>query len=220
MLMSTATAVPFQTVADLLHALGDVPAWRVRLIPTPGTATEQDLMAANARKEALYELVDDTLVEKGVGQYESRLALLLGYFFEAFLEEHDLGICYGADCDIRLPAGMVRSPDLSFVSWDKLPDRLLPAEAIAGLIPDLAVEVLSASNTRREMARKRREYFAAGVHLVWEIDPETETAQIFTDADHPIDVPQDGSLDASAVLPGLVVSLRRLFERAGRRAGR
>jgi Uma2 family endonuclease len=218
--MSVVTTAPFQTVADLLHALGDVPAWRVRLIPTPGMATEQDLIAANARKEGLYELVEGTLVEKGMGHYEGRVAHILGHFVEDFLEEHDLGICYGVDSELRLPAGMIRLPDLSFVSWDKLPDRLLPAEAIASLVPDLAVEVLSESNTRREMARKRREYFTAGVRLVWEIDPETETAQVFTAADQPVEVPSDGSLDGGDVLPGFVVSLRRLFERAGRRVGR
>ena len=38
-------------------------------------------------------------------------------------------------------------------------------------IPDLAVEVLSPSNTRHEMAIKLREYFAAGVRLVWYVDP-------------------------------------------------
>jgi Uma2 family endonuclease len=218
--MSVMTAAPFQTVADLLHALGDVPAWRVRLIPPPGQATEQDLITANTRKERLYELVEGTLVEKGMGHYESRVAGLLFHFAEIFLEEHDLGICYTADCTLRLPAGMVRMPDLSFVSWDKLPDRLLPAEAIASLVPDLAVEVLSESNTQGEMARKRREYFTAGVRLVWEIDPETETAQVFTSANEAVDVPADGSLDGGDVLPGFVVSLRRLFERAGRRAGR
>jgi Uma2 family endonuclease len=216
--MSVMTAAPYQTIADLLHALGDVPAWRVRLIPTPGQATEQDLIAANARGDGLYELVESTLVRKSMGHYESRVAVILLYFIETFLEEHDLGICYGADCTLRLPAGMVRLPDVSFVSWDKLPDRLLPAEAIASLVPDLAVEVLSESNTRGEMARKRREYFTAGVRLVWEIDPETETAQVFTSADEPVEVPADGSLDGGDVLPGFVVSLRRLFERAGRRA--
>ncbi len=218
--MSVVTAAPFQTVADLLHALGDVPAWRVRLIPTPGMATEQDLIAANARKESLYELVEGTLVAKSAGHYESRVAVVLFHFVEHFLKEYDLGVCYGAGSDLRMMAGLIRSPSLSFVSWDKLPNRLLPAEIIAGLVPDLAVEVLSASNTRAEMARKRREYFTAGFRLVWEIDPETETAQVFTTADQSVEVPRDGRLDGGDVLPGFVVSLRRLFERAGRRVGR
>jgi hypothetical protein len=67
-----------ETVADLLRRLGDIPARRVRLHPTPGTATEHDVIAANESKErtALYELVDGTLVEKGMGYEESEIAVL------------------------------------------------------------------------------------------------------------------------------------------------
>src|SRR5215467_4851145 len=87
-----------ETVADLLKHLGDVPAHRVRLHPSPGTATEQDVIAAEgALDKRLCELVDGTLVEKAVGHYESRVAHLIGYFIEKYLEQHDLGICYGAD---------------------------------------------------------------------------------------------------------------------------
>jgi hypothetical protein len=67
-----------ETVADLLRRLGGIPARRVRLHPTPGTATERDVIAANESKErtALYELVDGTLVEKGMGYEESEIAVL------------------------------------------------------------------------------------------------------------------------------------------------
>ena len=50
--------------------------------------------------------------------------------------------------------------------WSKIPNRELPEEPVPFLIPDLAIEVLSLSNTRAEMARKRRDYFGAGVRLV------------------------------------------------------
>ena len=66
-----------------------------------------------------------------------------------------------------------------FHSWNRLPGRESPKEPIPDLAPDLAVEVLSEGNTKAEMTRKVREYFDAGVILVWLIDPRKRTAQVF-----------------------------------------
>jgi Uma2 family endonuclease len=167
----------------------------------------------------LVELVDGTLVEKSMGAYEGRLGGLVVYYIEGFLDTHDLGVTFGADSTLRILPRQVRLPDVSFVSWTKLPNRELPAESIAALVPDLAVEVLSESNTRREMERKRRDYFTAGVRLVWQIDPDTQTAEVFIGPEPPTVVGPDGELDGSDVLTGFRLSLKRLFERAGRRHG-
>ena len=169
------------TVADLLHRLGDVPANRVLWDPIPGTATEADVIRhVDGDHKRLVELVDGTLVEKTMGAYEGRLGGLCVHFIESFLDDHDVGITFGADATLRILPRQVRLPDASFVSWTKLPNRELPAESVAALVPDLAIEVLSESNTRREMERKRCDYFAAGVRLVWQIDPDTRTAEAFT----------------------------------------
>lgn len=209
-----------ETVADLLEHLGDIPPHRVRWKPCPGTATEQDVITAEAALDKrLCELVDGTLVEKAVGQYESRLAVVLVFFLETYLTDHDLGICYGADAMLRVVPGRVRLPDVSFVSWDKLPNRELPAEPVANLVPDLAVEVLSESNTRREMENKRREYFQGGARLVWEIDPDTQSARVYTSCDSFQEIGPDGSLDGGDVLPGFGLPLKQLFARAGRQRG-
>jgi Uma2 family endonuclease len=209
-----------ETVADLLRHLGDVPPERVRWKPCPGTATEQDVIAAEAAADKrLCELIDGTLVEKAVGQYESRVAHLIGHYMEDYLEQHDLGICYGADAMLRIVPGRVRLPDVSFVSWEKLPNHELPAEPIANLVPDLAVEVLSENNTRREMENKRHEYFQGGARLVWEIDPPTRTARMYTNPDQFQEIDPNGSLDGGDVLPGFTLSLSQLFDRAGRQRG-
>ncbi|HLN31126.1 MAG TPA: Uma2 family endonuclease [Gemmataceae bacterium] len=205
-----------RTIADLLKRLGNIPPERVRFRPAPGTATEQDVLDVEAHENRLCELVEGVLVEKAMGQYESRLAIVLGHFLENFLEEHDLGIVYGADATLRLLPHLVRIPDVCFVSWDKLPDRELPAEPIPDLVPDLAIEVLSESNTKEEMRRKLREYFAVGVRLVWLIDPKTQSADVHTSATKKTAVGPDGSLSGGSVLPGLQINLKTLFVRAGR----
>jgi Uma2 family endonuclease len=208
------------TVADLLHQLGDVPANRVLWDPIPGTATEADVVRhVDGDNKRLVELIDGTLVEKAMGTYEERLGGLVVYFIESFLDDHDIGITFGADATLRILPRQVRLPDASFVSWVKLPNRELPAEAVAALIPDLAVEVLSESNTRREMERKPRDYFTAGVRIVWQIAPEKQSAEVFTAPENSTLIGPDGELDGADVLPGFKLSLKRLFERAGRRRG-
>jgi Uma2 family endonuclease len=210
----------FETVADLLHQLGDVPPERVLWDPIPGTATEADVIRhVDGDNKRLVELVDGTLVEKTMGAYESRVGGVLFRLMDAFAEELDLGLCYPADATLRVLPKQVRLPDVSFVPWSKLPNRELPAESIAGLVPDLAAEVLSKSNTRREMERKRRDYFTAGVRLVWQIDPDSRTARVYTAAEQYTDIPQDGVLDGADVLPGFKLPLAQLFDRAGKRRG-
>jgi Uma2 family endonuclease len=79
------------------------------------------------------------------------------------------------------------------------------------LAPDLAVEVLSPSNTRAEMARKRGEYFRAGVRLVWEIDPRKRGVRVYTAADQFTDLSAGDALDGGTVLPGFTLPLADLF---------
>jgi Uma2 family endonuclease len=188
--------------------------------PLPGTATEKDVLEIERRENRLCELVRGVLVEKTPGHYESRVAVVLGYFLESFLDGHNLGIVYGADGTLRIMPHLVRIPDVSFVSWDKLPDRELPAEPIPDLVPDLAVEVLSEGNTPREMQLKLNEYFSVGVRLVWFIDPAKHTATVFTSRSKKKQIGPDGVLEGATVLPGFRLSLEALFKRAGRQRGK
>lgn len=153
MLHPMPTATNFPTVADLLAHLS-VPAERIRLQPQPGTATEQDVLAAYTHEKRRCELVDGILVEKTMGFFESRLAVILICLLEEFASKHDLGIVLGSDALMRMAPGLVRIPDVSFVSWDRLPNRQIPRDAVPDLVPDLAVEVLSKSNSPTEMNRK------------------------------------------------------------------
>ena len=220
-LMTEATIAPpaINTLADLRKRLGGIPLDRIRFRPAPGTATEKDVIDAEARENRLCELVDGTLVEKAMGFEESRLAGEARYLVNWYLDQNDLGICVGADGMMRIAPGLVRIPDLSFVSWDRLPGRESPRDPIPDLAPDLAVEVLSEGNTKAEMARKVREYFEAGVILVWLIDPKKRTARVFSTMDRSVVVRADQSLDGGDVLPGFVLPLADFLDR-GRRPRR
>jgi Uma2 family endonuclease len=211
--MATAAAVcEFQTVAELLDRLG-VPPERVRLKPAPGTATEQDVLDVWNREKRLCELVDGTLVEKTVGYLEGCLATWISHLILQYLGHHDLGHCAGSDAMMRIAPHMVRIPDVSFVSWNRLGGRTTPQEPIPDLCPDLAIEVISSSNRPAEMVAKLHEYFDAGVLQVWYVYPVTRTVDVFTSAYDVVTLGLEETLDGGTVLPGFTLPVARIFER-------
>ncbi len=205
------------TIADLLEQLGGIPPERVRWQPTPGTATEKDLIEIEAREDRTCELVEGTLVEKPICYVESFLAAELIRILGAFVAENDRGVVVGESGPIRLMPGLVRMPDVSFVSWKRLPGGEMPTEPIPDLAPDLAVEVLSANNTAAEMQRKIREYFRAGVRLVWVMDPVARQVTVYTSPTRSRLVGEDDVLTGGKVLPGFTLSVRDWLRRARRR---
>jgi len=216
--MSIASPQQPQTIADMLDALGDIPPERVLMNPPPGTATEQDAIQCEARQNRLCELVDGTLVEKAVGYHESIIAGAILALLRAFVIPRNLGCVSGSDGMMRLFPGLIRMPDVAFASWSRFPGGRLPVEPAPSIAPDLAIEVLSVSNTDREMQRKRREYFAAGVSLVWIIDPRQRIALVYTSPDEFTEYGASDSLTGGEVLPGFTLSLSELFAELDRQA--
>jgi Uma2 family endonuclease len=206
---------PEWTLADLLSSLGGIPPERIRMVPAPGTATENDVTEADVHADRLCELVDGTLVQKTAGILESYLATQVACRLMAFLDKHDWGIVLGAGGTLKILPDQVRIPDVCFISWDRFPNRKLPPEPIPSLSPDLAIEVLSPSNTEAEMQRKLRDYFAAGVRLVWYIDPDARSARSYTAEDQCVEVTESQSLSGGDVVPGFKVPLSELFAKVG-----
>lgn len=222
----TTQRTKFPTIADVQARLGDVPVERILSYPAPGTATEADLLDATVTGGRTCELVDGILVEKAVGFRESYLGAWIIMLFGRFLESNNLGAVVGADGPIRFKLGLVRMPDVSFVRWDSLddPDQVEdPDGAILEVPPDLAIEVLSPSNTQKEMAIKLGEYAKAGVRLVWYVDPERKEVTVYPKGKergrkvHGL----GGTLDGGDVLPGFQMPVAKIFEkRAPAKKGR
>jgi Uma2 family endonuclease len=110
---------------------------------------------------------------------------------------------------MRMKSGRVRLPDVAFVSTARLPKT---REPIPTLSPDLAVEVLSESNTPDEIAQKLQEYFESGTRLTWIIDPPTRTVAVYHGPGEPtrvLDV--NAQLDGEQVVPGFTLPVADLF---------
>jgi Uma2 family endonuclease len=211
--MSIASPTGPPTIADLIDELGVSPN-RIHLHPPPGTATEADVIALCDRK--IYcELIDGVLVEKAVGQYESRIAMWIGYFLLDYIERgHDLGVVHGSDSPHRFFSGQIRYPDVAFVSYDRLPDGKPTRDPIAPWVPNLAVEIISPSNTTKEMRNKLDVYFSSGVELVWYVYPDSRTVEVYSAAEELQTLAEEDTLDGNLVLPGFRLSIATLFEKA------
>jgi Uma2 family endonuclease len=203
-----------ESVADLLRRLGRVPAFRVRLEPPPGTATERDLVRNNESKfkTAICELVDGTLVEKPMGWVESEIAILIATALSTFVRPRKLGRVLGADGMQRMIPGLIRVPDVSFFARGKLTRSQHGASPVAPIAGDLVVEVVSRSNTKPEIARKLSEYFSAGSKLAWVVEPKPQTVRVHTSPGDFVVLGLDDGLDGGKVLPGFRLAVRDLFE--------
>jgi Uma2 family endonuclease len=214
---TVANATAIRTLADLLERLGGVPLDRIRFHPAPGTATIDDVVRILDKEGTLCELVDGVLVEKAVGYNESRLAMYLGGLINAFVISRNLGLVTGADGTMQIMPDLVRIPDVAFTDWDRLPGGEPPTSPVPRLAPALAVEVLSRNNPPGEMQTKRQEYFDAGVELVWEIDPRTRTARVYSSVTGVVHLTGSDALDGGTVLPGFQLPLDELFSELDRR---
>lgn len=199
------------TAEELYERFGPIPLDRIRHDPPPGLATEADAIRINERKQGLCELVDGVLVEKTMGTYESYLTVVIAQFLGVFVRENRLGIVLGPDATTRLMPNLLRIPDVSFVSLDRLPGRKVPRTPVSDLSPDLAVEVISPGNTKKEMNEKLQDYFQSGVRLVWYVYPDPREVHIFRNLHQSNVLKEEGTLSGEDVLPGFELPLKTLF---------
>lgn len=200
-----------QSLGDALDRLGEISPRRIRMKPSPGMATERDVIQIRLHERRLYELIDGFLVEKVMGYRESLVAVEISTAIRNFVKSGNLGAVSGADGMISLFPGLVRIPDVAFTSKNRFIGGKITSEAIPKIAPDLVVEVLSEGNTETEMRLKRSNYFDAGVKLVWMIDPASRTASIYSSPDHCTVIGGDQPLEGADVLPGFKLPLKDVF---------
>ena len=205
------TSFDLWTASEVIARFGDIPIARIRTSPPPGEATEADVIELHDHHDRLFELIDGTLVEKAMGWQESELMIIIGRLLGNFVAAHRLGKVFGADGMFRIEPGQIRIPDVAFISKQRFAGRKLQPGAFWELGCDLAVEVISPSNTRREMERKLSDYFAAGVIAVWLVYPKTREVVVYSAPERSTTLCGDDSLDGGALLPGFSVTVAQIF---------
>jgi Uma2 family endonuclease len=159
------------------------------------------------------ELVAGELIREPLPGEEHGLvaATIVGHLFQ-FVRERGLGRAFGETGFVlaRQP-DTVRGPDAAFVSTERSATTVRRGPFFEGA-PDLAVEVLSPGNTRREIAAKVGEYLAAGGRAVWVIDPKRRTVTVHRPGREPETLGADDLLDGGTVLPGFRLPIAEIFE--------
>ena len=158
-----------------------------------------------------YELIRGEIVAMPPSSpRNSMIAMRIGRLIGNYVAEYDLGYVMGADGGYTLAADEVRIPDVSFVSKERMPE--LPDRFEGG--PDLAVEVISPSESSRHVMDKIRLYLHAGTRLVWAVYPDEQVVDVYRPAEagmHVQKVDMDGMLMGDPVLPGFTLDLHDLF---------
>lgn len=127
-----------------------------------------------------YELVDGDLVLVGnSGMEHGNLGAFLARLLEIYGRRHKLGATCDSSTAFTMNTGNRRSPDVSFVSRQRLQGlKKLPKGFFQGA-PDLAVEIISPSNTFEEIHSKIVEYFESGSKLVWVVNPDEKSVLVY-----------------------------------------
>lgn len=162
-------------------------------------ATEADLWD-KAREPGRHELVDGEIRSVSpAGGRHGAIGMALGSLLVEWNRDRRAGTVFDSSTGFRMPNGNVRSPDVAFVSRDRLHD--VP-EGFCPLAPDLAVEVVSPGDRPREVLDKVGEYLQAGTRLVWVVDPDTRTVAVHRTLSDVLTVAAGEALEGGAVLPG------------------
>lgn len=135
----------------------------------------------------------------------------ISFYVNSIVYGEELGETFAAETGffVERDPDTVKAPDFAFVSYERLPDPL--PEGYVPLVPDLAVETRSPSDTAREVAEKMEERLAAGVRLVWVIEPKKRTITTYRAGRPPLVLSVGDTLDGEDVLPGLAVPVARIF---------
>ncbi|HEU4594952.1 MAG TPA: Uma2 family endonuclease, partial [Pyrinomonadaceae bacterium] len=129
-----------------------------------------------------------------------------------FVRRNRLGIICGAETGflVERDPDTVVGADVAFISRKHL-EGVENREKFVPFAPDLAVEVLSPSNTVNEMDEKVALYFAAGSRLVWIVNPKRRTVAVYRSAVEARILGEQETLDGGEVLPGFSYKLSDLF---------
>jgi Uma2 family endonuclease len=159
------------------------------------------------------ELVRGRIVETNVPYpRHGQVCSEVNYLLRRYLEDHDIGhvLINDAGVIVQRDPDTVRGPDVSFISYQKVPKGRLPAKYF-NVAPELVFEVRSPTDRWGNILQKVGEYLTAGTEVVCVIDPETETVQLHF-ADKPAQtLAENAELSFPALLPGFSISIDRLF---------
>jgi Uma2 family endonuclease len=183
----------------------------VRKLKQLFTAEELERLPAVGRR---LELVKGKVYEMApAGGRHGYVAMNSGMALGSHVSANDLGRVFAAETGfiLRRNPDTVRAPDCAFISNRRLPSDEIP-DSFIEMAPDLVIEVVSPSDSPREVREKAEEWLRAGVRLVWLLYPATRTAMVYRSLDDPTNLTEHDHLDGNDVVPGFTCPVGDLFD--------
>lgn len=178
----------------------------------PITADELYAMGDIGRCELIY---GELVMMSPAGPQHGAVAARIGRILGEFVDDHDLGITFAAETGFIIEhPDLVRAPDASFVRKERVAAGL-PARGYFDGVPDLAVEVVSPTESKRDVAEKVNMWLAAGTTSCWVADPDSRTVTIHRTAQPPVTLSGDDVLAGEPTLPGFSVKISDFFKLPG-----
>ena len=184
-------------------------------MPDVTTLDAPDAEAAAVADDMLYEVIDGRVVEKPpMGAFQNWIAVWLQHSLNSSPQVRGIGFAYPEMLFLLDPARKLkRRPDVAFVSFERWPaDRPASMEEAWDVIPDLAIEIVSKSNTASEMVLKVRDYFGSGVRQVWIVYPVEQMVYVYRSVAEVSILQLGQDLDGGDVLPGFRISVANLLK--------
>jgi Uma2 family endonuclease len=172
--------------------------------------TDEELMAL-PKDGHKRELLQGEIIMSPAGSEHGLICVRVATELEFFIRRQKLGVLFDSSTGFRLTPEDLLSPDVAFVAKARLTGlKRLPRGFFPGS-PDLVVEVLSPSDTAKQMHDKLVLYFAYGARLAWVVNPAERNALVYRapEADRLLRVTD--TLDGEDVLPGFTLPLAELF---------
>jgi Uma2 family endonuclease len=164
------------------------------------------------RGEHRYELVNGELVPMSPAWSDGDISLELGMLLRQYVKLHRLGRVFGAETGFLLARNpdTVLAPDVAFVRQERIDEIGIPRTYFPGA-PDLAVEVLSPSETVQQADEKARAWLAAGARLVWNVRPLTRSIDVYRPGAEVQALSAGDDLTGEDVVPGFACRVGELF---------
>ena len=158
-----------------------------------------------------YELVDGELVDMDGAPRHGRVTLSMGRLMDDHVANAGLPFDVGVNTGFQMNPNTLRFPDVHVTSWERMAEYDEAAGGWRHFAPDVAIEVVSPSNTPSELARKTEEYFANGTQAVWIADPGPRTVAIRRPGQPERVFGSDDMLYGDPEIPGFACAVADIF---------
>jgi Uma2 family endonuclease len=160
-----------------------------------------------------YELVKGELRKMSPsGSEHGAIIINISVLLGQYVRSKKLGVCFGAETGFKIAShpDTVLAPDVAFIRRERIPESGIPKRFWPGA-PDLAVEVLSPGDTRREVEEKVEDWLEAGARAVWVINPKRRSVTVYRSLTDATRLSEGDELDGGEVVPGFRCKVAEIF---------